>query len=159
MIDAIDRQILNILQADGRATNADIARRVGLAPSAVFERTRKLEERGVVRGYTAIVEPAAVGLGLLAFVQVRSSDRLGSDRVAQVLAKAPEVLEVHNVAGEDCFVVKIRAIDTQDLNRILRKRFGPIKAIRSTRTIIVLNTVKETTALPVPETVEETSDA
>lgn len=149
MIDGTDRKITTILQKDGRTSNAEIARRVGLTPSAVFERVRKLEERGIVRGYTAQIDPVAVGLGLLAFVLVRSSDRLGTDRVAQAIAKAPEVLEVHNVAGEDCYLVKVRAVDTKDLSRVLRQRFGGVKAITSTRTIIVLNTIKETTALPI----------
>ncbi|HVX41560.1 MAG TPA: Lrp/AsnC family transcriptional regulator [Gemmatimonadaceae bacterium] len=149
MIDDIDTKILNILQRDGRTTNADLARHVGLAPSAVLERVRKLEERGVLRGYTALVDQAAIGFGLLAFILVRSSDPTGTDHVARQIAKAPEVLEVHNVAGEDCFVVKVRARDTKDLSRILKKRFGAIKAIRSTRTIIVLDTIKESTVLPV----------
>ena len=151
MIDGTDAKILAILQKDGRTSNAELARQVGLTPSAVFERIRKLEERGIVRGYTALVDPSAVGLGLLAFVLVRSSDRLGTDRVAQAIAKAPEVLEVHNVAGEDCYLVKVRAVDTKDLSRVLRKRFGRVKAISSTRTIIVLNTIKETTALVIGE--------
>ena len=149
MINGIDRDILTILQQDGRTSNAEIARRVGLTPSAVFERIRKLEERGIIRGYTTHIDPAAIGLGLLAFVLVRTSDRLGTDRVAQAIAKAPEVLEVHNVAGEDCYLVKVRAVDTKDLSRVLRKRFGGVQAITSTRTIIVLNTIKETTALVV----------
>jgi Lrp/AsnC family leucine-responsive transcriptional regulator len=162
MIDAIDRQILNILQSDGRASNAEIARQIGLAPSAVYERIRKLEQKGVVRGYTATVDPTAVGLGLLAFVFVRSSDRLGTDDVAKALAAAPEVLEVHSVAGEDCFLVKVRAADTRDLHLILQKRFGAIKDIRSTRTVIALDSVKETTVLPIPEPADdelETADA
>src|SRR5512143_1249026 len=151
MIDGTDAKILAILQKDGRTSNAELARQVGLTPSAVFERIRKLEERGIVRGYTALVDPSAVGLGLLAFVLVRSADSYGADRVAQAIAKAPEVLEVHNVAGEDCYLVKVRAVDTKDLSRVLRKRFGRVKAISSTRTLIVLNTIKETTALVIGE--------
>ncbi|MGH7627736.1 MAG: Lrp/AsnC family transcriptional regulator [Gemmatimonadaceae bacterium] len=151
MIDAIDRKILTLLQADGRMSNAAIARRVGLAPSAIFERLRKLEDRGIVRGYTALVDPAAIGLGLLAYIMVRVTERPATDRVAEQIARAPEVLEVHNVAGEDCYLVKVRAVDTTDLSRILRKRIGAIKAIGGTRTIIVLSTIKESTVLPVVE--------
>lgn len=158
MIDAIDHAILSILQKNARTSNAELARRVGLTPPAVFERIRKLEERGIVRGYTALVEPATVGLGLLAFVLVRSADPLGTDRVARAIAKAPEVLEVHNVAGEDCYLVKVRAVDTKDLSRVLRKRFGGVKAITSTKTIIVLNTIKESTSLAVRPGVEEGAD-
>ncbi len=149
MIDEIDAKLLNILQRDGRTPNVELARQVGLAPSAVLERVRKLEERGVLRGYTALVDYAAVGVGLLAFVLVRSTEPTGTDHVAKLIAKAPEVLEVHNVAGDDCYVVKVRARDTKDLSRILKKRFGAAKAVRSTRTIIALDTIKESTIVPV----------
>jgi Lrp/AsnC family leucine-responsive transcriptional regulator len=147
MIDDTDRNILNILQADARISNAEVARQVGMAPSAVFERIRKLEERGVIQGYTARIDPSAVGLGLLAFVFVRAEEGLGAPEAERRLAEIPEVLEVHHVAGEDCFLVKVRAADTESLGRLLRERFGTIETIRSTRTTIVLHTVKETTAL------------
>src|SRR5581483_6404714 len=156
-MDSTDRKILNILQSDARTPNAELARQVGLAPSAVLERVRKLEERGILRGYTALVDHAAIGVGLLAFILVRSSDPTGTDHVAKLIAKAPEVLEVHNVAGDDCFVVKVRARDTKDLSRVLKKRFGTLKAVRSTRTIIVLDTIKESTIVPV--SVEQSDDA
>jgi Lrp/AsnC family leucine-responsive transcriptional regulator len=148
MIDEIDRNILNILQADARVPNAEVARQVGMAPSAVFERIRKLEERGVIRGYTARIEPHAVGLGLLAFVFVRADEKLGAPETERQLAEIPEVLEVHHIAGEDCFLVKVRTADTESLGLLLRERLGAIETIRSTRTTIVLQTVKETTELP-----------
>src|SRR6188474_2458254 len=109
MIDATDRQILDILQKDARTSNAEVARQVGLAPSAVFERIRKLEEKGVLRGFHADVDPHAAGLPLLAFVFVRSNERAGGVTTAEKLARIPEVLEVHHVAGEDCFLAKLRA--------------------------------------------------
>ena len=147
-MDATTLEILNILQDDARTPNAEIARRVGLAPSAVYERIRKLEERGIVQGYTARLDPRALGLGLLAFVFVRADERVGSDETAQVLSAIPEVQEVHHIAGEDCFLVKVRAPDTEALSRLLRDRFGALPAVRSTRTTVVLRTVKESGALP-----------
>lgn len=149
MIDAIDAAILNILQSNARTSNAEIARQVALAPSAVFERIRKLEERGVIEGYGARVNPKALGLPLLAFVFVRSDDKPGAETTAERVAAIPEVLEVHDVAGEDCFLVKVRAADTESLGKLLRDRFGRIDSITSTRTTIVLETVKETSALPI----------
>jgi Lrp/AsnC family leucine-responsive transcriptional regulator len=148
MIDDIDRKILNILQEDARTSNAEVARRVGMAPSAVFERIKKLEERGVIAGYSARIDPHAVGLGLLAFVFVRSTEGVDASNTERRLVEIPEVLEVHHVAGEDCFLVKIRAPDTESLGGLLRERFGAIKTIQSTRTTIVLQTIKETTELP-----------
>src|SRR6266851_1412460 len=138
MIDTTDASILNILKKNARTSNAEIARQVGLAPSAVFERIRKLEERDVIRGYHASVNPKAVGLGQLAFTFVRSNDRPGGVGTAARLAEIPEVLEVHHVAGEDCFLVKVRAADAEALGRLLRERFGKITTITSTRTTIVL---------------------
>ena len=147
MIDELDRQILNILQANARTSNAEIARQVGMAPSAVLDRIRKLEERGVIKGYGAQVNGQAVGLGLLAFVFVRTDEMAAEGRVTRALAKVPEVLELHHVAGEDCFMVKVRAANTEALGRMLREKLGTIKGVRATRTTIVLNTSKETTAL------------
>jgi Lrp/AsnC family leucine-responsive transcriptional regulator len=157
MINDLDRQILTILQRNARTSNAEIARQVGLAPSAVFERIRKLEERGVLQSYTARIDPHAAGLGLVAFTFVRSNDRPGGIQTAEKLAEIPEVLEVHHVAGEDCFLVKVRAADTEALGRLLRERLGKIGTITSTRTTIVLETVKETAELPIA--VEEEREA
>src|SRR5688500_10668268 len=113
--DGTDAQILNILSLNGRETQVEIARVVGLAPSAVLERIRKLEARKVIRGYTALVDPAAVDQRLLAFVAVRSEEGPADDSVARQLAAFPEVLEVHHVAGEDCYLVKVRARDAEQL--------------------------------------------
>lgn len=159
MIDEIDTIILNILQKNARTSNAEIARQVGLAPSAVFERLRKLEERGVIEGYSVTLNPKAIGLPLVCFVFVRSSERAGSVTTAERLAEIPEVLEVHHVAGEDCFLAKVRAADTEAVGRMLRERFGRIATIASTRTTIVLETVKETTALPISTAAEEEEEA
>ena len=152
MIDRIDSEILKILQSNARTSNAEIARQVELAPSAVFERIRKLEERGVIEGYEARVSPKVAGLPLLAFVFVRADDKSGADTAARVAA-IPEVLEVHDVAGEDCLLVKVRAADTEALGRLLRERLGSIDSITSTRTTIVLETVKESSALPIESAV------
>lgn len=119
-----------------------------MAPSAVFERIRKLEERGVITGYFARLSPRALGLGLLAFVFVRADQGLDAPETERRLAALPDVLEVHQIAGEDCFLVKVRAADTESLGRMLREDFNGIGTVRSTRTTIVLRTVKETMALP-----------
>ena len=124
-ISEIDLSILDILQTNARETQADIARAVGLAPSAILERIRKLEARGVIRGYAVQIDPRALDLGMLAFVSVRSEHGPGDDSVARSLADCPEVLEVHHVAGEDCYLVKVRARDAEHLGSLLRTRFRP----------------------------------
>ena len=149
-IDSIDAEILEILSSNARETQADIARAVGLTPSAVLERIRKLEARRVIRGYSADIDAAALDQRMLAFVAVRSEEGPGDDSVAQTLASLNEVLEVHHVAGEDCYLVKVRTRDAEQLGILLRTRIGRIPGVRSTRTTIVLETVKETSRLPIP---------
>jgi Lrp/AsnC family transcriptional regulator, leucine-responsive regulatory protein len=146
-IDDIDIGILDILQNNARETQSEIARAVGLAPSAVLERIRKLEARGVIRGYAAQIDPRVLQQGMLAFVSVRSAESPGDDNVATSLAECPEVLEVHQVAGDDCYLIKVRARDAEHLGSLLRTKFGRIAGVTSTRTTIVLETVKETSRL------------
>ncbi|GMV21000.1 MAG: Lrp/AsnC family transcriptional regulator [Vicinamibacterales bacterium] len=147
--DPIDVKILTLLQQDGRMAQVDIAKAVSLAPSAVLERLRKLEARQIIQGYAARVDPHAAGCPLLAFIAVRTAE-VGEeeDRVGNALAAVPGVLEVHHVAGDDCFLVKIRARDTEHLGQLLKYDVGLIKGVRSTRTTIVLGTHKESGALP-----------
>jgi Lrp/AsnC family leucine-responsive transcriptional regulator len=143
-----------MLQENGRVSQVDIAKAVGLAPSAVLERLRKLESRQVIRGYTALVSPHSAGCPLLAFVSVRTNEVGGEeDQVGDALGRVPGVLEVHHVAGEDCFLIKIRARDTEHLGELLKTGIGRVKGVRSTRTTIVLGTHKDTTHLPL-ETAE-----
>jgi Lrp/AsnC family leucine-responsive transcriptional regulator len=158
MIDGISRKILNILQRAARESNADIARQVGLAPSAVFERIRKLEDKGVIAGYEARLNPRAVGFGQVAFIYVRADEPIGSLRAGKELVRIPEVLEVHHIAGEDCYLVKVRVADTESLGTLLRERFGSIETVRSTRTTVVLGTLKETTHLPLAYAEEDAAE-
>lgn len=157
IISESDARILDILQDNARETQADIARAVGLAPSAVLERIRKLEARGVIRGYAAQIDPRAVEQGMLAFVSVRSASAPGDNSVARSLAEFPEILEVHHVAGEDCYLIKVRARDAEHLGLLLRTRIGRVAGVTSTRTTIVLETVKETPRLPIKRATEDAS--
>jgi len=154
MIDEIDRRILNLLQENARTSNAEIARQIDMAPSAVLERIRRLEAKGVIQGYEARINPEALGLGLLAFVFVRSNDMSDETKTAAALAAFPEVQEVHHIAGEDCFVLKVRVQDAKSLGRLLRERISAIATVRSTRTTVVLETMRESGRLPL-EVVEK----
>lgn len=148
-LDAIDLTLLAMLQDNARVSQAEMARAVGLAASAVLERLRKLEARGVVTGFTALVAPRAVDLTQLAFVAVRVSGTGEQEELAgERLAAVPEVLEVHHVAGEDCYLLKVRTRDAQHLGALLRQRLGRIPGVVSTRTTVVLETIKETARLP-----------
>lgn len=146
MISEIDAKILNIIQQDARIANAEIARQVGLAPSAILERIKKLEERGVIRGYAAEIDAAQVDFGLTAFVAVRTKDCCADNDRA--LAAIEEVLEVHDVAGEDSYLLKVRAKNGEELAKLLREKIRSIPNVTATKTTVVLQTLKETTALP-----------
>jgi Lrp/AsnC family transcriptional regulator, leucine-responsive regulatory protein len=148
MIDETDNQILTIIRHDARASNAEIARQIGMAPSAIFERIRKLETKGVIEGYEARLNAKKIGLGMLAFIFVKANENVGSMAIGKVIAQIPEVQEVHQVAGEDCYLVKVRVADTEGLGRVLRDKLGAIEGIVSTRTTIVLASLKETAQLP-----------
>jgi len=147
-MDVKDIQILSNLQENARISNAEIARQIGLAPSAVLERIRRLERDGVVLGYSARLNPAAVSRGTLAFVFVHTSDQPLDASTAAGLAAIPEVLEVHQVAGEDCFLVKLRCASNEDLGQLLQRRIGSLPAVDRTRTTIALATFKESSDLP-----------
>ncbi len=151
MLHPTDLAILRLLQANARISNADIARQLDMAPSAILDRIRKLEQRGVIEGYAARLNPGAVGLGLTAFVLVRTEGRVGSGSIGQALSRIPEVQEIHHVAGEDCYLVKVRVPDTAGLSHLLRDRFARLKGVRSTRSTIVLDTIKDSGDLPLPE--------
>ncbi|MDP9122205.1 MAG: Lrp/AsnC family transcriptional regulator [Acidobacteriota bacterium] len=159
MIDNTDTQILTLLQQNARISNAEIARQVGMAPSAILERIRKLETSGVIRGYEARIDPEALGLSLLAFVFVRSNDLVGDTSTAELLARIPEVQEAHHIAGEDCFLLKVRVPDAKSLGRLLRERIGVLGTVRSTRTTIVLETVRESAQVPLLPALEEVAHA
>lgn len=141
MIDDIDLHILEILQEKARIPNAEVARQVGMAPSAVLERIRKLEERGIIEGYEVRLNPACFQQGLSAFVFIEVDD---SAATAAALSGIPSVQEVHQVVGPDGLLVKLRTADHTTLAKILRHQIQPIRGVTSTRTQVVLETVKET---------------
>ncbi len=150
-MDSVDKKILAQLQANARISNADIARSVGMAPSGVLERVRKLEENGFIEKYNAKLNAEKLRLGLLAFVFVRTNESPGDISAAEKFSNFPEVLEVHHVAGEDCFMLKIRLADNKALAVFMREKLGPLQSIVSTRTVIVLETVKETSDIPLSD--------
>jgi Lrp/AsnC family leucine-responsive transcriptional regulator len=149
MIDEIDKKILNKLQENARISNAQIARELNLAPSGIHERIKRLERQGIIRGYHASLDAERMGFGVTAFLLIRTEDPLGPLSSAERLAKIEEVQEVHHIAGEDCYLVKLRCSGNEDLGRLLREKIGRTISVRDSRTSIVLKTVKEAISLPV----------
>jgi Lrp/AsnC family leucine-responsive transcriptional regulator len=151
IIDEIDITLLDILQYNARTTQAELSKAVGLAPSAVLERLRKLESKGVIKDYVALIDPHVVDRGLLAYVAVRSTEHGPEMPSAIELARIPDVLEVHHVAGDDCYFLKVRARDAEHLGQILRQQIAATPGVTSTRTTIVLETVKEDPRITIPK--------
>lgn len=151
VLDKIDLNILRMMQENARITNADLARELNMAPSGVLERVKKLEQKNVILQYTTRLNPAPLQQKLLAFVFMKAADGLGCSTTGKELAKIPEVQEVHHIAGEDCYLVKIRTADSASLMSLMRNEFSKLKNILSTRTTIVLETVKEQQQLIIPE--------
>ncbi len=130
--DATDWRILDVLQRDGRASYAELARAVSMSASAVTERVRRLEEAGIVQGYAAVVDPERIGLPVLAFVRLRYPT--GNYKpFHDLVAATPEILEAHHVTGDDCFVLKVAARSMRHLEEVS----GRIGALGSVTTSVV----------------------
>jgi Lrp/AsnC family transcriptional regulator, leucine-responsive regulatory protein len=150
-LDETDLRLLSLLQPNAFLTNNEMAKKIGMAPSAILERIKKLEAKGVIEGYPTRIKPEALNLKLLAFIFIKSSEGPGNAGVAKQLAKLPEVLELHHIAGEDCYIAKVRAQDPLSLIHLMREKFSKIPNILSTKTTIVLETLKEDNQLPIPK--------
>jgi len=153
ILDKTDLHILRLMQENARISNADLARDLGMAPSGILERVKKLEQKGVIRQYTTRINPDALQQKMLAFIFMKAADGPGDScsNTAQELAKIPEVQEVHHIAGDDCYLVKVRTYDSASLMHLMRTNFSKIPNLLSTRTTIVLETVKEQQQLVIPE--------
>lgn len=135
VFDAVDRQLLHLLQTDGRIRLSELGRRVSLSPAAVAERVRRLEAAGVVEGYGAQVAPARLGYGIQAFIRVNPHGgyTLKHPRTLELIDR-PEITEVHHVVGEDCWILKAAVTDTVHLEEVLEQT----SALGRTTTSIVL---------------------
>ena len=147
MIDEIDRQIVTLLQQDARLSNAALAEAVGLTSSTVHERVKKLEKKGVIKGYVAVVDAEALGKPITAFIRLSvgfttAGYMESKNSVMQVCLEEPDVLECHGVAGEDCYILKVRAASPQALEKLIEHIRCRAQVARST-TNIVLSTFKE----------------
>lgn len=143
----IDRQILQLLSEDGRMSFTDLGRSTGLSTSAVHQRVRRLEQRGVIRGYTVVVQPETVGLSLTAFVSVTPLDPGAPDDVPERLSGLPDIEACHSVAGDENYILKVRTASPAALEALLAKI--RVEAGVSTRTTIVLSTPYEARGLPI----------
>ncbi|MBN1207790.1 MAG: Lrp/AsnC family transcriptional regulator [Myxococcaceae bacterium] len=144
-MDSLDYRILDMLQRDGRATQLEISRAVGLSQPAVAERIRKLEDRRVITGYTARVDAAKLGKDITAFVGVNIEHPKYFESFAKKVLAMPEVLEAHRVAGQDSYILKVQTANTKTLDQFLVEALRTLPGVTRTHTTIVLTSIKEET--------------
>ena len=149
MIDEINLKILNILQKKARIPNVEVARQVGLAPSAVLERIRKLEKNGIIEGYEVRINPKFIDRGLVAFLTVKTNESANDAEIGKKLSHRPKVQEVHYVAGDDAFLVKVRGTDLEEIDHLIREKIKSIDGVLSIKTSIAFTTFKETSQIPI----------
>lgn len=150
-LDRIDFKILRVLQADGRISNVDLAKAVGLSPTPCLERVRRLEREGYIQEYRAILNPEKLNAALIAFVEVtlERTTTADLDRFNAAIRALDEVLECHMVGGGFDYLVKIRLPDMGHYRRFLGEKLAAIAGVSQTHTYVVMEEVKSTTALPI----------
>lgn len=151
MIDAFDRNILRILQSDGRITNRELAERCSLSAAACHERFKRLQERGYIRGFAALLDPEKLERALLIFVEVVLDRTTGDvfEAFAEAVRRTPEIMECHMVAGGFDYLIRARVQDMAAYRAFLGETLITMPGVRETRTYAVLEEVKTTTQLPI----------
>jgi Lrp/AsnC family transcriptional regulator, leucine-responsive regulatory protein len=150
VIDEVDVQLLKLLQSDGRITNADLAKSVGLSPPSVLQRVRALERSGLIRGYTALLDAEKLGMRITAFAMISLSlhQDMAIERFRRAIQEVEEVQECYHVSGEYDFLVKIVVRDMRAYEVLIREKISRIRGIRQINSSIVFGVTKQTTAIP-----------
>jgi DNA-binding Lrp family transcriptional regulator len=160
-LDAIDRRILRLLQENARLSNAELAQKVGLSVSPVWRRVRVLEERGVITGYQALVDPAAVGLSVTVFIHVSLEKQVepALEAFEAAVRRRPEVMECYLMTGDADYLLRIVVRDLVEYERFLMDHLTRIRGIASIKSSFALRPVKHGTELPLPEPLEKAAPA
>lgn len=150
-LDAIDRRILSVLQRAGRMSNAELADQINLSASACHRRVQRLEKDGYIRDYVALLDPRKMGRPTTVFVEITLSGQADEvlDAFEQAVARVPDVLECHLMAGTADYLLKVVAYDTEDFARIHRRSLATLPGVAQMQSSFALRTVRQTTALPV----------
>ncbi|AIQ57688.1 Lrp/AsnC family transcriptional regulator [Paenibacillus borealis] len=149
-MDSLDYKIISAIMNNGRITWSELAGLLGLSSPATADRVRRLEEQGVITGYTALIDAESAGYGLAALIAVSLERPEHRQGFIELVRKLPEVQECHHTAGDDDYILKLRCRGTRDLDRIISEEIKGLPGIVRTRTTIILGTVKETPHVPLP---------
>ena len=150
-IDATDARILSVLQRRGRISNADLSEAVNLSASACHRRVQRLEEAGIIAGYVALLDPKRLGRQAIVFVEITLQGQTEEilDAFEREVARIPDVLECHLMAGTADYLLKVVAADTEDFARIHRRSLARLPGVAQMHSSFALRTIRQTTALPV----------
>lgn len=151
-IDATDRKILEILQANSNITNAQLAKEIGLSPAPTLERVNKLEISGVIKSYHAVIDPASVGLGVSTFVMasLKGHNKDNIEKFITAIKKINEIVECHHLTGAADFILKIVCEDIAAYQQLMLERVSNIDVVDSLQSMVILSTFKDSKSLPIP---------
>ncbi|AJQ26274.1 Lrp/AsnC family transcriptional regulator [Pelosinus fermentans] len=149
MVDSIDSKALKQLMEKARTTWAELGALLGLSAPAAAERVHKLEERGIIKGYYALIDPEAVGYGLAAYIAIYLDKPEHRKGFLKFVQDTKEIQECHHIAGDEDYVLKVRCKGTRDLERMVSENIKSIPGVAKTRTTVILSTVKENPILPI----------
>jgi Transcriptional regulators len=151
-LDATDRKILEILQANSNITNAQLAQEIGLSPAPTLERVKKLETAGVIKSYHAVVDLASVGIGVSTFVMVslKGHNKDNISKFISAISKIPEVVECHHVTGQADFILKVVASDIPAYQSLMLEKVTNIEVVDNMQSTVILSTFKDSKVIPLP---------
>lgn len=151
-LDATDRKILEILQANSNITNAQLAKEIGLSPAPTLERVNKLETSGVIKSYHAVIDPASVGLGVSTFVMasLKGHNKDNIEKFIQAIKKISEIVECHHITGAGDFILKIVCVDIASYQQLMLEKVSNIDVVDSLQSLVILSTFKDSKTLPIP---------
>jgi Lrp/AsnC family transcriptional regulator, leucine-responsive regulatory protein len=151
-LDIIDHKLLEILQENGKITNAQLSKEIGLSPAPTLERVKKLENLGIIESYHAKVNREKIGLGVMTFVQVTLSGHKKSitEDFVEKISSVPEIIECHHVTGSCDFLLKVIANDIASYQTLIMETINEIEVVASTQTMVILSTFKDSKVLPIP---------
>ncbi|MEI9917932.1 MAG: Lrp/AsnC family transcriptional regulator [Bacteroidota bacterium] len=151
-LDSIDKKILEILQTNSNITNAQLAQEIGLSPAPTLERVKKLETGGVIKSYHAVIDTAAVGMGVNTFVMVslKGHNKDNIEKFMKVIRKIDEVVECHHVTGSADFILKIVCTDIPAYQNLMLEKVSNIEVVDNMQTMVILSTFKDSKVVPLP---------
>lgn len=150
-MDNTDLQILEILQKKARIPNVEVARTIGMAPSAVLERIKKLEAKDIIQGYEVRLNPDMFNCGMIVFVKIKATRANQVSNIGDAVCAIEQVQEVHYLSGEDCIFIKLRVKNTTELKTILCQKIAMLEGVKETQTSIALSTHKESAKIRLPQ--------